>query len=132
MNPSTAEATIDDPTIRKEMHFTRQMGLSGYIKCNVLDFRATNPKKLIEWGVIPCSDENFTATQKMARNAEVVIAAWGALPKPLRNFATSIAAMLSDRDLMCMGVTKDGSPRHPLYLRNDAFPILWRSARANG
>lgn len=129
MNPSTAEAGVDDPTIRKEMHFTRVMGLSGYLKCNVMDYRATNPKALLSSVVAPCSLENIGHIIRLARNASVIVAAWGALPKPLRRYATVVAAAIDfdGRTLMCMGVTKDGSPRHPLYLRNDAQPQVWRS-----
>jgi hypothetical protein len=125
MNPSTAEADIDDPTIRKEMHFTRAMGLSGYIKCNVMDYRATYPMELQALGVKPCSDENHTTIAKMARHAEVIIAAWGALNRPVKNFATSVALMLSGYELLCMGTNKDGSPKHPLYLANTTEPQIW-------
>lgn len=129
INPSTAEADVDDPTIRKEMHFTRAMGLSGYVKCNVMDYRTTYPVELLRPGVQPCSNENHHTIKRLADNAAVIVAAWGVLDKPLRHLATSVTLMLSDKRLMCMGLTKDGSPRHPLYLRNDSVPIGYREAK---
>jgi hypothetical protein len=127
-NPSTASVNIDDPTIRKEMHFTRQMGFSSFVKCNVMDYRATNPKVLLGAGIRPVSNQNFDTIIRLARQAKVIIAAWGALAKPLRNFATAVDMMLGDYDIWCMGMTKDGAPRHPLYLKNAALPIPYRAA----
>lgn len=132
MNPSTAEADVDDPTIRKEMHFTRALGLAGYIKCNVMDYRATKPKDLLTLeGVNAASPQNLQTIISQARHASMVFAAWGALLRPLRRYADEVAFELRPivGDLWCMGVTADGSPRHPLYLRNDAQPMPWISAR---
>jgi hypothetical protein len=126
MNPSTAESNIDDPTIRKEMKFTRNWGFDEYIKVNVMDLRATNPKNLIAWGSVPCSNDNFDHIRRLAGSAALIVAAWGTLPKPLRNFATSVELMLRPRMLLCVGTTKDGSPRHPLYVRDATKPIRWR------
>lgn len=129
MNPSTAEAGVDDPTIRKEMHFTRVMGLSGYIKTNIMDYRATYPFELTTKTDEPSSPNNLPTIARMAKQAQVIIAAWGALPKPLKLYADDVVASIGMHSLMCMGTTKDGSPRHPLYLRNDAQPSVWRSSR---
>lgn len=137
MNPSTAEANIDDPTIRKEMHFTKKMGLDCYVKCNIMDYRATNPSVLLSLigepnrhpiEAVPSSSKNLECIASFAQHASVVVVAWGALPRPLRQYADDVLATLGPFRLMCMGVTKDYSPRHPLYLRNDAQPIVWRDA----
>jgi hypothetical protein len=123
MNPSTAEADVDDPTIRKEMHFTRQMRISSYVKCNVMDYRATNPKVLST--VQPRSEENLSVIVSHARQAERVICAWGALPKPLRHYADDVVKALNGIQLYCMKKTKDGSPHHPLYLPYIQTCIPW-------
>jgi hypothetical protein len=127
MNPSTAEGDIDDPTIRKEMHFTRRLGFTSYIKCNVMDYRATYP---IELSLLkePSSPKNLDHISKFAKDAAIIMAAWGALPKSLSKYADDVLATIPYR-IYAMGLTKDGSPRHPLYLRNDAQPIIYREAR---
>jgi hypothetical protein len=123
MNPSTAEAEVDDPTIRKEIHYTRQMGLTSLVKCNVMDYRATDPKVLLR--VQPRSDANLPHIIELAGMAGRIILAWGALPKPLRRYADDVTAALRGHPLYCMGTTKDGSPRHPLYLPNSAECVPW-------
>lgn len=123
MNPSTAAADVDDPTIRREINFTRAMGLCRYVKCNVMDFRATNPSDLRN--VAPCSDHNLFCISEHAKFASRIICAWGALPKWLRQYADDVVNALRWHQLWCMGKTKDGSPRHSLYLPNNAECVPW-------
>jgi hypothetical protein len=125
-NPSTAEADVDDPTIRKEIHYTQAMGLSKYVKCNIMDYRTTYPADLTTKTDEPSSPTNLPTIIKMAADAIVIVAAWGSLPRPLKLYADDVEASIGMHTLMCMGTTKDGSPRHPLYLRNDAQPTVWR------
>lgn len=122
MNPSTADGSVDDPTCRREVIYTRdRLGLGGYTKCNVMDYRSTSPKGLLASGVVPQSDKNLPAILAHAQRAARVIAAWGALPKVLRPYAERVERELcaAGIELWCLGFTKDGSPRHPLYVRSD-------------
>lgn len=122
MNPSTADASVDDPTVRREVNYTRnRLGLGGYAKCNVMDYRATDPKALRAPGIDPCSSANIRFIMDLAIRSERVIAAWGALPKSLRWYADEVEVKLTAAgiELWCLGFTKDGSPRHPLYVRGD-------------
>lgn len=122
-NPSTAEHDIDDPTIRKDIHFTRMMGFTSCVMVNVCDYRATDPKVLLT--VSPRSDMNLPFIVEMAGKAERVICAWGALPPKLRRYADDVVTALRGRRLYCMGKTRDNSPRHPLYLPNSAECVPW-------
>lgn len=123
MNPSTAEANVDDPTIRREMAFTKAMFIDVYVKCNVMDYRATLPKTLLS--VAPRSDKNIECIVGMAKDARIVIAAWGALPRSLRRYADDVVSALRGTPLYCMGKTANGSPRHPLYLPGNAQCVPW-------
>ncbi|WP_262027608.1 DUF1643 domain-containing protein [Microvirga sp. Mcv34] len=125
MNPSTADATVDDPTVRREWGFARRLGFSRYVKANVMDYRATDPKDLLAPGVEPRSAENLPEIVRLAKMAGLVVMAFGALPKPLRHYANETVSALREAGvaLHCLGYTADGSPRHPLYLRSDA-PLL--------
>jgi hypothetical protein len=123
MNPSTAEADVDDPTIRREMAFTKAMGLDFYLKVNVMDYRATDPKALLAPGIVPCSDENLNCITGVAPGAARIVLAWGALPKRLQCYADRVLVALRDKPLFCMGKTASGNPRHPLYLRGDTAPM---------
>src|SRR6185312_8798021 len=111
-NPSTAEAAIDDPTIRKEIGFTRRLKYDQYVKANVMDYRATYPMDLRLRGVAPCSDKNLSAITFLADKAAIIVCCWGAIHKSLRHHADDVLAALKGRELWCLGRNHDGSPRH--------------------
>lgn len=125
MNPSTAAADVDDPTVKLEWTFTRnRLGLGAYVKTNVMDYRATNPKALLAEGIKPQSEDNVPTILAYARKADRVILAFGALPDIFRGYAGEIVSILRAEKipLFCVGLTKDGSPRHPLrFLRRDGL-----------
>jgi hypothetical protein len=122
MNPSTATALVNDSTITREWGFTVREGFSGYVKCNVSDYRATDPKDLLKPGLVLESDMNRTCTLAAASGAGLVIVCWGSVNKALAPMAASLLAELRAYDipLWCFGRNANGSPKHPLYLPNDA------------
>jgi hypothetical protein len=119
MNPSTAEANIDDPTIRKEMVFTQREKLYCYVKVNVMDFRSTSPDWLRSPGIVPCSDVNRGMIGLFADRAAKIIVCFGRLHRSLRQYGEAVLDDLKDKELWCLGTNNDGSPKHPLYLSND-------------
>lgn len=120
MNPSTADLDVDDPTVFKEQKFTRRWGYSRYVKCNVMDYRATDPKTLLEPGVIPCTEENLQTIVDQARNAAIVVMAYGSLHKRLAHHGQTVTDALRAEgiELHALKITKNGSPGHPLYLKD--------------
>lgn len=122
MNPSMAEAEADDPTVIREWGFTKRWGYAHYVKVNFGDYRATHPRDLLMPGLIVCRKENIDEIAVQARAATIVVMAHGVLPKPLIEPGARITQMLRDiagHKLFCLGRTKSGMPRHPLYLRSD-------------
>lgn len=120
MNPSTARADVDDPTIRWEWIYTqRWLNCTNYVKCNVFDYRATDPKDLLE--VEPLSKENYRQISLHARTASHIICSWGKLHNSLRYSPEYVFSMLKriGCDPMCLGMNSDGSPKHPLFLKRD-------------
>lgn len=123
LNPSTADASNDDPTIRRCMGFARDRGFGGIIVANLFAYRATSPadmKAAID-PIGPGNDTATTALMKWAARAGVpIVAAWGA-HGPFRRRdvqVVSLANLIGSR-LVSLGTTKDGHPRHPLYVRSD-------------
>lgn len=122
MNPSTADGDVDDPTVRRECDFTMSWGYGSYRKCNVMDMRATQPKSLLAADMIPRSGINLDMIVEQARSADIVVMAFGALHKKLTPYGEEVVRRLELEGIKmsCLGLTGNGSPRHPLYLRKDS------------
>jgi hypothetical protein len=118
-NPSTADAQLNDPTIRKVRGFSSLWGYGHLDVYNVFAYRTTHPAKL--WKCLdPIGPENVEYLKLIPYDVPV-IAAWGGLnPKGNQRFAEwwdAIRKMLSVRKTFCLGKCKNGGePRHPLML----------------
>lgn len=121
LNPSTADATIDDPTIRRCIGFARRFGYGGLGVVNLYAYRATKPADLWRADDPVGPDNDETLRDMLAARSYYgvpTVAAWGANAKPDR--VAQVLAMAGAHQLMCLGLTQAGQPRHPLYLRADA------------
>lgn len=121
MNPSVADAAASDPTCHRELMFARDWGFTQYLKGNVLDWRATSPKDLPRDPDVACSADNIPALVDMAREAEIAVLAYGKLHTRYDEVVRKALCAVADtkRPLKCLGLNKDGSAKHPLYLRKD-------------
>lgn len=127
LNPSTADADEDDPTIRRCINFAKKWGCGGIRVVNVFAYRATDPKKLLE-AKDPVGPDNQAHIVEALLGAGIIIAAWGAAgPKQKKPYDLIMDAMkeAEDQEMYSLGHTKSGMPRHPLYLRNDTMPKLF-------
>lgn len=119
-NPSTADAELDDPTVRKARGFAQRLGFSRFVFVNVFAYRSTDPKGLL--GVKDAvGPENAEHIRKAVANAEVVVLAWGnAIVKPKKPQAKwtleHVIRPVTLSPIRCYGYTADRSPRHPLTL----------------
>jgi hypothetical protein len=122
LNPSTADALVDDPTVRRCAGFTRSWGYSSLAVLNLFALRATDPGELLdaEDPVGPGWNDHL----RTAVEADLVVCAWGASVPFARD--REVLDMLRGVDLYCLGLTKQGYPRHPLYVKGDTKPQLWR------
>lgn len=130
LNPSTADAATDDPTIRRCAGFAKAWGFSGLVVVNLYALRATNPAAL--WRhPDPIGAGNDSIIAAAAAASATVVAAWGANAPRERADAVSALLMAAHRAgdrcgrrrLLALGHTKSGAPRHPLYVRADASPV---------
>lgn len=120
LNPSTADHEQLDPTIRRCVGFSKSWGCSGLIVVNAYALRSTDPKGLWREGD-PVGPHNDLVLRKMAAHAAdgaKVIAAWGANIKPDREREV-YDLLRAHGPVYCLGTTKAGHPKHPLYLRAD-------------
>lgn len=125
LNPSTADAVIDDPTIRRCVGFAKAWGYGALCMANLFAWRATDPKDM-KAAQYPVGPDNDSTLQRLAAGAGIIIAAWGAHGS-YRNRAAQVIAILPA--LHALKLTKDGSPGHPLYLRGDAKPFSFSPAQ---
>jgi hypothetical protein len=119
LNPSVADATIDDPTIRRMVGFARGWGCGGIRVVNLFAFRATDPKAM-RAAADPEGPENDGHLREAAEQCHPVVAAWGA-GGGFRARDVFVRQILSHVgvSVMCLGLTKDGYPKHPLYLKTE-------------
>lgn len=129
LNPSTATADTDDPTIRRCIAFAKREGGGRLFMQNLFGWRSTDPAALIGApGIVGEPPEELGVR---ADTADLIICAWGAIHKSLRWRADQVSDMLpGDPRLRCLGRTKGGDPRHPLYVRGDAPLMPWPAAVA--
>jgi hypothetical protein len=127
LNPSTADASVDDPTIRRCVGFAKGAGFGGLVVVNLFALRATDPGQLETFPgdvVGPGNDEHILASA-MAYGR--VCVAWGDYPYPsvrpvVRQRPHAVILMLraASIDVFALALTKKGYPRHPLYLKGDS------------
>jgi hypothetical protein len=139
-NPSTADATVDDPTLRRGIGFARAWGAGRLVFVNVWAGRATKPEDLwrMDDPVGPENDRYIAeAVQEVRETGGLLVMAWGAINPPRDQRADALARLetvqtrltASGCELVHLGLTKAGQPRHPLYLRADVKPTRWEPAR---
>jgi hypothetical protein len=117
LNPSTADAATDDPTIRRCMRFAQRWGGFGGLEvCNLFALRSTDPKALRQ-AADPVGPDNDRAILEASKAAGCVVVAWGAGGE-LKGRGRIVARALSfvRADLVCLGRTQRGHPLHPLYV----------------
>jgi hypothetical protein len=131
LNPSRADASVDDPTLGRCVEFAKREGMRGVRLINLYAYRATSPQTM--WaaqqeGVNIVGPENDDTIQHVAAASltydSPFIVAWGAGADPGR--VDVVRKLLSGINAQCLGVTKDGHPRHPLYVKGDTPLTRWR------
>lgn len=118
LNPSTADDTVDDPTIRRCVNFAKRESCGGLIMVNLFGYRATSPRDLLDatdpGGGKTADTYLVTACKTIDR---VVVAAWG-VHGAHRGRGRLVLSLLrrNNVEVFHLGLTKDGYPKHPLYL----------------
>lgn len=125
LNPSTATADQDDPTIRRCIGYARAWGCSGLVVTNLFAYRSTDPKALLNV-CDPIGPDNDRHLKEEAQRATVVVCAWGAHGSLLGrcDAARAIFQALGVATTY-LRLTKQGQPCHPLYLPGNLRPQPW-------
>jgi hypothetical protein len=121
LNPSTADADRDDATVRRCVGFARTWGFGSLIIANLFAFRSTDPR-LLDQVPDPVGPRNDHWLKRLSEGASLTIAAWG-IHGQIGNRADEILPRLTK--VHHLGLTKDGHPRHPLYLPASTSPTSY-------
>lgn len=123
LNPSTADATEDDPTVRRCAGFARAWGYGGVLIANLFTFRAADPRVLAACQT-PLTFGADNALRDVGEAADLVIEAWGAHAMASASGRDRhVRALLAGRaPRAVLGLTQDGAPRHPLYAPAGTVP----------
>lgn len=121
LNPSTADATKDDATIRRCVNFAEREGCNRLVMLNIFAFRATDPRVMyaaIEPEEMRLNNNRYIRIEVMAalQAGGKVVAAWGTHGAHKNRGRDIAKIVLEGLPLLCFGTTKDGHPKHPLYL----------------
>jgi hypothetical protein len=130
LNPSTADGQTDDPTIRRCVRFANRWGHGGLIVINLYALRTSDPHHLRNHpdAVGPDNDKCLATHLWWADHHDApLVVAWGIGADPTR--VERFLAMPGAERAQCLGVTADGSPRHPLYMRADTELRPWTPAK---
>lgn len=128
LNPSTADASQDDPTINRCVGFARSWGYGRLDVANLFALRSSEPARLLEVED-PIGPDNDRHLENLAQGAELIVAAWGNDGSVLGRAESVLRLLTRHGDVHALRLLKNGQPGHPLYLPKDATPRLLRQRR---
>ena len=118
LNPSIGNESIDDPTIRRLLSFTRKFDYGGFFVGNLFTYITPNPKTLDT--SIGLTNKNLNVLTNLVSKADEVVYAWGnSIEEP-----NELKKLISNP--MCFGKNLNGTPKHPLYLPSNSKIIKFR------
>lgn len=144
LNPSTADAARDDPTVRRWIAFTRAWGYGGFVAVNLYPYRSPDPTACRRWSESMPADTDWDPGQITMRNvlraareakqSDLVLACWGAGAWNIELVRFLVGEITTGDhpwpSIHCIGKTESGAPKHPLArgvhrVPDDALPIVW-------
>lgn len=125
LNPSTADAEQDDATIRSCIRLCKSWGYGSFEVVNLFAWRATDPKELMK-ASDPVGPRNDDIISAALTRCDMPICAWGAFKLARSRGRKVWDAMHARRTaVFCLGTTKAGAPKHPLYIKTGTTPVVF-------
>lgn len=127
LNPFKATELKNDPTIERCERRAVALGYGAFTACNLFAFCATDPRDLKKEKE-PIGPDNLVEILKAADWADDILCAWGTHGAHM-GIGPAIGALLRHHDynLLHLGLSKDGHPKHPLYVSYETKPQSWSS-----
>jgi hypothetical protein len=127
LNPSTADAKKDDPTLTRCINFAKSWDYGSLEVVNLFAYRATKPRELRQVAD-PVGLKNNCYLQLATKQASLIIVAWGTKGSFLKRDKEVLNLISGKQPLYCLGLTKHGHPCHPLYVKNSTKIIIFPRA----
>jgi len=126
LNPSKADELRNDPTVERCERRARALGYGAFRVTNIFAWRDTDPFAM-KRAKAPVGPDNEATLQDSCTWADAILAAWGTHGAHLGQGPAVAATLLAqDTPVFHLGLTKDGHPRHPLYISYKTQPMRWR------
>lgn len=122
LNPSQADAIVDDPTIRRCMGFAQSWQYGGMEVVNLFAYRTAHPRQLHQVSN-PIGADNDTYLGSLPQRVDTIILAWGNWGRWQNRDRVVIELFTKQTSLACLGLTKANQPKHPLYIKRYTLPI---------
>lgn len=129
LNPSTADAVLDDPTIKACISFATNWGFDGLYVTNLFAFRATKPEDLKK-AADPIGPLNNNYIQETASKSKMVVFAWGNHGSFMQRNEEVTESLSKTCTPYCIQLLKDGQPKHPLYIKRETRPTALKQKMA--
>lgn len=125
LNPSTADEQRNDPTIRRCIGFARAWQFGSLEVVNLFAYRVTNARELLKVDD-PVGEENNRFLIQAIEQCSTVVVGWGTRGALLGRDRQVMELLACRENVYCLGLTKNGQPRHPLYVKGDTDLVLFR------
>lgn len=125
LNPSTADAEKNDPTVARCCKYAQRWGYGALIVTNIFGYRATDPREM-KAQEDPVGKLNMKYIYKAASDSDFIVCAWGT-HGGYQNQGREVVEMLEEMQgiMHCLKITKHGHPKHPLYCKGDLKPASY-------
>lgn len=125
LNPSTADENKLDPTLKRCKVYSETWGYGGFTVVNIFGLRATDPRKLFQSKDPVGSSNNYHILKECLKNSKI-IGGWGNRILKFKARLKEIDKILSTEEIYSLKLTNLSQPAHPLYLRGDLRPVLYK------
>ena len=122
LNPSRADAEVDDPTIRRCLGFARSWGYGSLKVVNLFAYRASRPNLLFQ-SQAPIGQDNDRYLQIISQRTSTLVLAWGNSGNYQQRDRAVLQLLKDHPHCYCLGLTQNKNPRHPLYLKRQSTLI---------
>lgn len=127
LNPSTATELVLDPTVTRCRNYAERWGYGGMYMLNAYALRSTDPRglKKVDDPVGALNNEYIRIHTLASSGTALVVACWGSNCPTKRQ--EEVLQQIVAPEIYALAMAQSGKPKHPLYLRGDLRPFVWKS-----